>query len=108
MMLSIIFLQSNQGGGSQFVIMMLLMAVVFYFFMIRPQQKKQKEEKKFQMDLKKGDKVVTISGIHGKVIDITEESAIIETLSGKIKCERTSVSKELSAIRYPKNTISTT
>lgn len=95
-----IFLQSVNGGG-QFIVMMLLMGVVFYFFMIRPQQKKQKEEKRFQTNLKKGDKIVTISGIHGKIIDINEEIAVIETISGKIKFERTALSKELSIKRYP-------
>jgi len=103
-----IFLQANanSGGGYQFMIMMALMAVVFYFFMIRPQQKKQKEEKNFQVDLKRGDKVVTTTGIHGKVADLTDDSVIIETLAGKIKFERTAISKDLSIARYPKNTAS--
>ncbi|MCB9202981.1 MAG: preprotein translocase subunit YajC [Flavobacteriales bacterium] len=100
-----IFLQAQQGGFDfNFVIMMLLMVVVFYFFMIRPQQKKQKEEKKFQEELKIGTKVVTISGIHGKVAELTEDAVVIETGAGKIKFERTSISKELSASRYPTST----
>lgn len=95
-----IFLKSEQSSGTQFIIMMLLIGIVFYFFMIRPQQKRQKEEKIFQIGLKKGDKIVTISGIHGKIIDLTENSAIIETISGKIKFERNAISKELSINRY--------
>lgn len=98
-----ILLQAQGGGSMQFVLMMVLMFAVMYFFMIRPQQKKQKEEKNFQTDLKRGDKVVTISGIHGKIVDLTTDSATIETLSGKIKFERNSISKELSVARYPKN-----
>lgn len=101
-MLLNIFLQA-QGGSMQFVLMMVLMFAVMYFFMIRPQQKKQKEEKNFQTDLKRGDKVVTVSGIHGKIMDLSTDSVTIETLSGKIKFERTSISKELSVARYPKN-----
>lgn len=94
-------LKSDQGGGSQIIIMMSLMILVFYFFMIRPQRKKQKEEKQFQINLKKGDKIVTISGIHGKILEINNDSVIIETCSGKIKFERTAISKDLSLNRYP-------
>ncbi|MBC9795475.1 preprotein translocase subunit YajC [Sinomicrobium weinanense] len=77
----------------------LLMFVVIYFFMIRPQIKRQKQEKKFAAELKKGDKVVTKSGMHGKVIDLndSDNSCIIETLAGKIKFERSAISMEMSA-----------
>jgi len=74
----------------------LLMFVVIYFFMIRPQMKRQKAEKKFSSEIKKGDKVVTKSGIHGKIVDITNDSCIIETLAGKIKFERSAISMEMS------------
>ncbi|UGU16947.1 preprotein translocase subunit YajC [Sinomicrobium kalidii] len=76
----------------------LLMFVVIYFFMIRPQIKRQKQEKKFAAELKKGDKVVTKSGMHGKVIDLndSDNSCIIETLAGKIKFERSAISMEMS------------
>lgn len=95
------FLKSEQGNGSQIIIMMSLMIIVFYFFMIRPQRKKQKEEQQFQINLKKGDKIVTISGVHGKILEINTDSVIIETYSGKIKFERTAISKDLSINRYP-------
>lgn len=77
----------------------LLMFVVIYFFMIRPQMKRQKQEKKFAAELKKGDKVVTKSGMHGKVIDLNDndKSCILETLAGKIKFERSAISMEMSA-----------
>jgi preprotein translocase subunit YajC len=52
------------------LIPMVLIIVVFYFFMIRPQMKKQKDQKKYVEELKKGDKVVTSSGIHGKIAEI--------------------------------------
>lgn len=72
--------------------------IVFYFFMIRPQMKKQKEEKKFAADLKKGDKVITKSGMHGKVIDFSEKlnAVVIETGAGKITFDKSSISMEMS------------
>ena len=51
---------------------LILIVVVFYFFMIRPQMKKTKEQKVFRESLKKGDKVITIGGLHGKIIEIDE------------------------------------
>lgn len=77
---------------------MLLIFVVIFFFMIRPQMKKQKEEKKFSESLKKGDKVVTKSGLHGKVFDFSEKlnAVIIETGAGKMTFDKSSISLELS------------
>lgn len=65
---------------------LLLIFVVLYFFMIRPQMKRQKNEKKFAESLKKGDKVITKSGLHGKVADFSEklDAVIIETGAGKM------------------------
>lgn len=76
----------------------LLMFVVIYLFMIRPQMKKAKNEKKFQSELAKGTKVVTTSGIHGKIMDIvdSDNTVILETSAGKIKFERSAISMELS------------
>ncbi|SFW49457.1 preprotein translocase subunit YajC [Sinomicrobium oceani] len=76
----------------------LLMFVVIYFFMIRPQMKRQKQEKKFAAELKKGDKVITKSGMHGKVVELndSDSSCVIETLAGKIKFERSAISMEMS------------
>ncbi|AIY15111.1 MULTISPECIES: preprotein translocase subunit YajC [Cellulophaga] len=73
--------------------------VVFYFFMIAPQRKKQKQEKKFSEELKKGDKVVTKSGMHGKVVELNDKdnTCVIETLAGKIKFERSALSLEMSS-----------
>ncbi|SDK04275.1 preprotein translocase subunit YajC [Flavobacterium noncentrifugens] len=75
----------------------LLMFVVIYFFMIRPQQKKAKNEKEFETSLKIGDRIVTKSGIHGKIAELAETTVIIETMSGKLKMERSAISLELSA-----------
>jgi preprotein translocase subunit YajC len=75
----------------------LLMFVVIYFFMIRPQQKKIKQEKEFEAGLKVGDKIITKSGFHGKISELAETSAIIETMSGKLKIERSAISLEMTA-----------
>ncbi|MBS7255904.1 preprotein translocase subunit YajC [Flavobacterium branchiicola] len=75
----------------------LLMFVVLYFFMIRPQQKRAKNEKEFESSLKVGDKIITKSGIHGKVVELAETTVIIETMSGKLKLERSAISMEMSA-----------
>ena len=72
-------------------------AVVFYFFMIRPQQKKQKDQKNFINEIKKGDPIVTIGGIHGKVYAQDDETVTIEVdKSTKLTIERTAVSLENS------------
>lgn len=75
----------------------LLMFVVIYFFMIRPQQKRAKQEKEFENNLKVGDRIITKSGIHGKVAELSEGTVVIETMAGKIKIERSAISMELSA-----------
>ncbi len=75
----------------------LLMFVVLYFFMIRPQQKRAKNEKEFESGLKVGDRIVTKSGFHGKIAELAETTVVIETMSGKLKLERSAISLELSA-----------
>jgi preprotein translocase subunit YajC len=75
----------------------LLMFVVIYFFMIRPQQKRAKNEKEFESALKVGDKIVTKSGLHGKVAELADSTVIIETMAGKLKMERSAISMEMSA-----------
>jgi preprotein translocase subunit YajC len=75
----------------------LLIFVVMYFFMIMPQQKKMKKEKEFEATLKVGDRIVTKSGIHGKVAELADTTAVIETMSGKLKIERSAISLDLTA-----------
>nr|WP_315143019.1 preprotein translocase subunit YajC [uncultured Flavobacterium sp.] len=84
-------------GQLQQFLPFLLMFVVIYFFMIRPQQKRAKNEKEFESSLKVGDKIVTKSGLHGKVSELSETTVIIETMSGKLKMERSAISMEMSA-----------
>ncbi|MDI1255989.1 MAG: preprotein translocase subunit YajC [Flavobacterium sp.] len=75
----------------------ILMFVVLYFFMIRPQQKRAKTEKAFESGLKVGDKIITKSGIHAKIAEMAETTIVIETMSGKLKIERSAISMELSS-----------
>ncbi|RKT00305.1 preprotein translocase subunit YajC [Flavobacterium sp. 123] len=75
----------------------LLMFVVIYFFMIRPQQKRAKAEKEFESSLKVGDRIITKSGLHGKVSELADTTVVIETMSGKLKMERSAISMEMSA-----------
>jgi preprotein translocase subunit YajC len=86
------------GEGIGSFLPIILMFVVVYFFMIAPQMKRQKQEKKFAAQLKKGDKIITKSGMHGKVVDLNDKdsSCIIETMSGKIKFDRSAISMEMS------------
>ncbi len=74
----------------------ILMFVVVYFLMIRPQQTRQKKEKEFEGNIKVGDKIVTKSGMHGKIAELYEDSIVVETMAGKIKYERSAISMELS------------
>lgn len=85
-------------GGIGSLLPFVLMFVVVYFFMIAPQMKKAKKEKKFAADLKRGDKVITKSGLHGKVLELNDKDAscVIETMSGKLKYERSAISMEMS------------
>lgn len=85
------------GDIGQFLPMLLIFAIA-YFFMIRPQMKRQKDEKKFAAELKRGDRVVTKSGLHGKVVDLNDKdfTCVLETMAGKLKFERSAISMEMS------------
>jgi preprotein translocase subunit YajC len=96
-MIATVLLQAAGGLGIQQLIMFGLIAVVFYFFMIRPQMKKQKDQKKYVDELKKGDKVVTTAGIHGKIYEIADTTFLIETEGGgRIRFDKSSVSLDAS------------
>ena len=79
--------------GTQSLIMFALIFVVMYFFMIRPQIKKQKAENQYRSALKMGDKIITIGGIHGKIIELAKNSVVIEVHGGsKIKVLKSGIS----------------
>lgn len=87
-----------QGGGTFQLVILGGIIVVFWFFMIRPQAKKAKEQKKFIDGMQKGDKVVTIAGIHGTISKVNEDNTIqLEVSPGSyLKIERSSISLEWS------------
>ena len=90
--------QTPQGGGwVQQLVLFGGIALVFYFFMILPQQKKQKDQKNFINEIKKGDSVVTIGGMHGKVFALTDDTVTVEVDKGvKLTFEKSSISLEAS------------
>ncbi len=85
-------------GGFGSLLPFVLMFVVVYFFMIAPQMKRAKKEKKFAAELKRGDRVITKSGLHGKVAELNDKdnSCVIETMAGKLKFDRSAISMEMS------------
>jgi preprotein translocase subunit YajC len=89
---------SAGGGGMSMLLMIGAIILVFYFFMIRPQQKKQKQMTNFRDALKRGDKIVTIGGIHGKITDVQEGAFIIEIADGvKVTIEKAAVAVDPNA-----------
>ncbi|MGV3507758.1 MAG: preprotein translocase subunit YajC [Sphingobacteriaceae bacterium] len=95
-MISTILLQAGASGIVSFI-PMILIVVVFYFFMIRPQMKKAKDQKKFVEELKKGDKVVTTAGIHGRIVDLNETTIVLEVEGGtKIRFDKSAISLDAS------------
>ncbi len=76
---------------------LILLFAVIYLFMIRPQMKKQKQEKNFSKELTKGDKIITKSGMHAKLLELNDDgTCVLETSAGKMKYERSAISMEMS------------
>jgi len=98
-MFQFILLQASSGQNGLIGNLILLggIAIIFYFFMIRPQQKKQKDQRTFIGAVKKGDMVVTVGGMHGKVVALEEDNVTLEVDRGaRIKFDKTSISLEAS------------
>ena len=92
--LFILLQEPAQQGGSMYssLIFIVLLIVAFWLFFIRPQSKKAKEEQKFRDGLKKGDKVVTIGGFHGKVVDVKDTTVIISLAPNmEVEVEKTAL-----------------
>lgn len=96
-----ILMAPQQGGQNSLMSFLPLIAivVVFYFFMIRPQMKKAKEQKKYIESLKKGDKILTIGGIYGKIAEVREDGSILMEVEdgSKMRISKNAVSNESSA-----------
>ncbi len=85
----------NGGGGLGAFLPLILIIVVFYLFFIRPQMKKQKDLRKFRENLRKGDKIITIGGIHGKIVEEQEKTFTIEVEGGnRLRIERSAVAMD--------------
>ncbi|MEO0311286.1 MAG: preprotein translocase subunit YajC [Bacteroidota bacterium] len=94
-MLINILLQAAGPSGMQNLVFLLLIIVIFYFFMIRPQMRKAKQEKEFRETLQKGTKVVTIGGIHGRIIEVATTTFLIEIDSNvKVRIEKSAVAAD--------------
>ena len=97
---SLNFLQAQgggQGGGVTMLLMLALIFVVMWLFMIRPQQKRQKELNNFRNNLSKGDKVVTVGGIYGTIVEVNDNKVLLEIDKDvKIKVDKASLVKDFS------------
>lgn len=103
-MINTVLAQAAAGGGGILgqVFLFGSIILIMYFFMIRPQQKKQKETKKFIEEIKKGDDVVTIGGIHGKVYSVDGDTVQLELDRGlKVKIEKAAISLDFSKKSSP-------
>ncbi len=97
-LLSVLLMMSPDGeggGGLGAFLPLILIVLVFYLFFIRPQMKKQKDLKKFREALKKGDRIVTIGGIHGKIVEEQERTYMIEVEGqNRLKIEKNAVAMD--------------
>ena len=78
---------SQPGGGGGLIIMLVVMVAVFYFFMIRPENKRKKEAEQIRSSVKNGDKITTIGGIVGTVVDVKEDRFVVETSADQVRIE---------------------
>ncbi len=107
-MIQTLLMTMPQGGNSSMMTFVGwgLIMVVFYFFMIRPQQTKAKTEEKFRTSIKKGTRIVTVGGMHGKIIEEFDKAIVLEIESGaKMRVERSAISLEYTKAAYPEKTI---
>ena len=87
--------EGEEGGGLMSFLPLVLIVLVFYLFFIRPQMKKSKDQKKFRAAIKKGDKIITIGGVHGKIIEIQETTFTIEVEGqNRLKVEKSAVAMD--------------
>ena len=97
----LILLQATSGdGGMGMILMLVAMFAIMYFFMIRPQQKRQKKLQEAREALTKGDKVVTVGGIHGKIVEIREQTFVIAVEDNThIEVDKTAIAFNEAALK---------
>ena len=84
------------------LVFLVAIIVVFYFFMIRPQMKKQKQEKEFRESIQKGAKIVTIGGIHGRILEVNETTFMVEIGTNvKVRLEKSAISADATRTLNP-------
>lgn len=89
--------QGAAGSSISMWIMLILIFVVMWFFMIRPQRKQQKELQEFRNSLKKGDKIVTVGGIYGEIVEVNEKTALIKVDGDtKLRVDKNGLVKDYS------------
>ncbi len=101
----LVLLQATESaeGGWMSMLPLFLILIVFYFFFIRPQTKKNKEQKKFREELKKGEKVVTIGGLHGKIAEIKETTVVLDVAAQvKVVIEKSAIVMDAADIGQKK------
>jgi len=87
--------EGQEGGGLMSFLPLILIVLVFYLFFIRPQMKKSKDQKKFREAIKKGDKIVTIGGIHGKIVEVQETTFTIEVEGqNRLRVEKSAIAMD--------------
>lgn len=92
--------QQPQGSSASMWIMLLLIFVVMWLFMIRPQRKQQKELQEFRNSLKKGDKVVTVGGIYGEIVEVNEKTALLKVDGDvKLRVDKQGLQKDYSEVQ---------
>lgn len=92
-----ILAQSAAGGGTSTLVFIIGTMAVFYFFIMRPQIQKQKETRKFRDNIAKGDRVVTVGGLHGTVLDVNDKTVLLRVEEGKIRVDLGGISSDGSA-----------
>ena len=95
--LNLILAEAAPAGNASTLVFIVGTMLVFYFFIMRPQIKKQKEARKFRENIAKGDKVVTVGGIHGKVLDVNDKTVLLQVSKGEIRVDLTGISAEGTA-----------
>ena len=91
-----LLLQAADGAGYTQLLFPVAIGLVVYFFMIRPQQKRTADAKAFRQTLAKGSRIVTIGGLHGLVVDMTEDTVVVEVDRGtKLRFDRSAIAREV-------------
>ena len=91
---NLILAQAAPAGGGSTLVFIIGTMLVFYFFILRPQLKKQKEARKFRENIAKGDKVVTVGGIHGRVLDVNDKTVLIQVAKGELRVDLNGISAD--------------